>query len=357
MKIAIDAGHGSQTSGKRTPDGYREHWINVRCAYFCEELLKENGISTIRVGWDDTNAKDDGDVALSTRQKQIKSAKCDYSVSFHANAYGATWNGANGVETLIHSRSAYQRDSRKFAEKLQAHLIQGTKQSNRGVKTQTLAMCNCVAMGVKAAALVEVGFMTNQSEAGLMKTDAFCKEQGEDVARGIMEYIGVSPKSNTSAAKPDAKVPVIPKKNTTLRATATKAGVQKYLNTHYGNAIAAVIGRELDEDGKFGTKSKKGLCIAIQTELNAHGAGISVDANFGSGSSAAWNKYFGSLKSGSRGIGVTLAQCLLVGFGYNPNGIDGIAGNGFKNATNQLLKSLGLTQNGAIVGSVVAKLL
>lgn len=27
--IAIDAGHGSNTAGKRTPDGYREHWINV----------------------------------------------------------------------------------------------------------------------------------------------------------------------------------------------------------------------------------------------------------------------------------------------------------------------------------------
>ena len=55
-----------------------------------------------------------------------------------------------------------------------------------------LAMCNCVAMGVKAACLVEIGFMTNEHEAELMKTDAFCKEQGEEVAKGVLDYLGIN---------------------------------------------------------------------------------------------------------------------------------------------------------------------
>ena len=41
-KIAVDAGHGSQTAGKRTPDGYREHWINVKTAYYLEQALQKN---------------------------------------------------------------------------------------------------------------------------------------------------------------------------------------------------------------------------------------------------------------------------------------------------------------------------
>ena len=70
-------------------------------------------------------------------------------------------------------------------------MAQGTPQKNRGVKTQSLAMCNCSALGVKAAILCEIGFMTNKAEADLMKTDKFCKEQAEEAAHGICDYLGV----------------------------------------------------------------------------------------------------------------------------------------------------------------------
>ena len=56
-------------------------------------------------------------------------------------------------------------------------------------------MCNCVAMGTKASVLVEIGFMTNKRESELMKTEAFCKEQGEDAARGILDYLGIPVKT------------------------------------------------------------------------------------------------------------------------------------------------------------------
>lgn len=186
--VAIDAGHGSNTAGKRTPDGYREHWINVACASFCDTALKRCGIKTVRVAWDDTNAKDDEDMALTARQKIIKTNNCRVSVSFHANAYSNGWNDAQGVETLISNK--YPADSLTLAKLAQAYLIQSTPQKNRGVKTQALAMCNCNAMGTKAAILVEIGFMTNKAEADLMKTDKFCKEQAEEVAHAICDYVG-----------------------------------------------------------------------------------------------------------------------------------------------------------------------
>ena len=187
--VAVDAGHGANTAGKRTPDGYREHWINVASASFCEKALIRCGINVVRVAWDDTNAKDDEDVALTTRQKIIKANHCQVSVSFHANAYGNGWNDAQGVETLISNK--YPADSRALANIVQSYLVQGTPQKNRGVKTQSLAMCNCNALGTKAAILVEIGFMTNKVEADLMKTDKFCKEQAEEVAHGIRDYLGV----------------------------------------------------------------------------------------------------------------------------------------------------------------------
>ena len=59
FKVAIDAGHGSDTAGKRTPDGYREHWIDVRCAIFAEEAFNRCGIEVFRCAWNDANYNDE----------------------------------------------------------------------------------------------------------------------------------------------------------------------------------------------------------------------------------------------------------------------------------------------------------
>ena len=208
IKVAVDAGHGSNTAGKRTPDDYREHWINVNVAYMLAAALKKNGFEVVPIGWNDINAKDDTDVALTTRQKTIKAAGCDYSISCHANAVGSGGSAASGVETLIHSNTAYQGDSRRLAEKVQARLVQGTPQKNRGVKTQTLAMCNCNAMGTRASILCEIGFMTNKEEAELMKKAYFCQEQAEDICKGFCDYLGKDYKPLTGVVpKPIDVVP------------------------------------------------------------------------------------------------------------------------------------------------------
>lgn len=200
--IAVGAGHGSWTAGKRTVDGYKEHYINVQSAYYCTLMLQAHGIKVIQIAWDDLNAKDDSDVALTTRQNQVKAAGCDYSISFHANAHGngSTWTTAQGVSTHYHLYSQYRGDSKRLATAVQKRLVQGTAQKNRGTKAQDLAMCNCTKMGTKASVLVEIGFMTNYNEAMLMKTTAFCKEQGEDAARGILDYLGIPVKATTTTS-------------------------------------------------------------------------------------------------------------------------------------------------------------
>lgn len=191
MKIAIDAGHGSNTPGKRTPDGYREHYGNVMCAVFFAKAMERCGVAYIKTGWNDENSKDDEDVSLSARQKAIKAAGCDYSISFHFNAYGDgnTFNTAEGIETLYSNK--YPGDSKRMAERIHAELIKGTTQKNRGVKAQRLAMCDCNAMKTKASVLVECAFMTNKREAELMKSLDYCKECAEEAAKGFCAYVSV----------------------------------------------------------------------------------------------------------------------------------------------------------------------
>lgn len=142
-----------------------------------------------------------------------------------------------------------------------------------------------------------------------------------------------------------------------LKITQSKKEIQKFLNTYYGTEIKKVVGALLSVDGDIGNKSKLALGVAIQVELNKLGAGLDIDGKIGSKSATAWNKYVGTLKSGSRGIFVTLWQCILVGHNYDPSGIDGSFGNGCKDATNKLFAKIGLTKDSSVSGSDINALL
>lgn len=209
IKIAIDAGHGSNTPGKRTPpftknidinkDGiidvkkgrqYREHYANVGVANLLYKKLATRGYDVIKSGWDDTDSKDDVDTSLSARQKKIKTAKCDYSVSIHFNAYGDgnSFNSASGVGVFIHNK--YPKDSQKLAEYILKELVKNTSQKNRGIHSENFAMCNCRTLSTKASVICELAFMTNKDEAmELIVNSVFWEESAEEIADAIDLYV------------------------------------------------------------------------------------------------------------------------------------------------------------------------
>lgn len=322
IKVAVDAGHGSNTIGKRTPDGYREHWINVRTAYYLTLALERCGFSVFKTGWNDTNSKDDADTSLSARQKAIKNAGCRYSISCHANAYGSGWNDAQGIETLISNKSSAVKDSLRMAMKIHNRLIEGTSQKNRGVKTQSLSMCNCTSMGTDASVLVEIGFMTNHYEAQLMETDEFTKECGEEIAHGFCDYLGVS-------YIPDSVVvPVDPFVNCS---DIQLYGIQKareFIVTK-GDGIPSEDFKELKTQ-------------VLQTAMNLdYKAGLAVDGRFGPKSNNALGTHY--IAKGEKQYMVTAAEILMYMNDINPNGIEepGHYGNGLTNAAKKKFGGLG----------------
>ena len=306
-KVAVDAGHGSNTAGKRTPNGYREHWVNVKCANFFNEAMKRHGFETLKVGWNDSDSTDDVDIALSTRQQQIKNAKCDISVSWHANAFGdgKTYNNSQGIETLIHNDSAKVKDSGSLAIKVQNNLIKGTQQKNRGVKTQSLAMCNCAAMGTKASVLIEIGFMTNKHEAELMQTDAFCLECAEEAAQGVCEYFGVNyiKPNGSSIFKPTP--PTMP--NNTVQNTYSHKDFIKDVQ----KAILAKV------DGIAGSETLSKTVTVSKTKNNRHAV-------------------------------VRPLQKYLNSIGFNCGTVDGIAGIKFDAAVKAFQRANGCVVDGEI---------
>lgn len=212
IKIAVDAGHGSKTAGKRTPpmpdnldfnnDGVidvkkcellPEHVANVGVCTFLKAELLRNGFDVYQSAWDDDNGWNDADVELTTRQKNIKAAGCKYSVSVHFNAYGdgKTFNSANGVGTYIHSNPARVGNSKKLAGLIQKRLCECTVQKNRGINAEGFALCNCETLGTKASVLVELAFMTNEKEATEMVANAlFWKECAKEICKGFCDMEG-----------------------------------------------------------------------------------------------------------------------------------------------------------------------
>ena len=131
------------------------------------------------------------DLSLTARVQIANASKATLLVTFAYNAAARddVFSSANGVETFYSPINPYPTQSKNLATKIQNRLIEGTKQSNRGVKSANfyvLRAANCPSV------LVEAGFMTNLREAKLMMDPDFQRQVGEEACHGVCDYLDVS---------------------------------------------------------------------------------------------------------------------------------------------------------------------
>ena len=187
MKIvAISDGHGMETAGKRTPllpNGMimLENEFNSAVKRYLDAELKRCGFNTLLV------AEGSFDVALTTRTNLANNAGADIYVSIHANAFDGVFNDSDpkGIETFYYPGSV---EGKRLAESIHKYLIQGTNQTNRGIKTANFHEIRETNM---PAVLIEAGFMDNLEEAMLLLDDGFRKEVAKEIAMGVCDYFGV----------------------------------------------------------------------------------------------------------------------------------------------------------------------
>ncbi|WP_219639064.1 N-acetylmuramoyl-L-alanine amidase [Cohnella sp. CFH 77786] len=196
MKVAIDAGHGPDTPGKRCPDdSMREFQFNsVVARYVRDGLSGYIGVETIFTHADDGSR----DVPLKERTDKANAWKADVLVSIHANAMGEGWNDAQGIETFVYTTRP--AEAVKLAEAIQQYLVMGTGRKNRGVKAENFHMLRETHM---TAILAECGFMTNREEAELLKSDAYRRNCANAIVAGIVKVYGLSKKTQTPAPEPE----------------------------------------------------------------------------------------------------------------------------------------------------------
>ena len=191
--IALDAGHGPNTAGKRTPmfdDGtfMHEYDFNNAVLKLLRARLSENGNFEV-----DVCSADGYDKLLSDRVKTEKFSDADLFLSIHANAMTGEWGNAKGIETFWNKGSS---KGEKFAKIFQNNLVSDTGLYNRNAKsapgpyypTSLYVLRNTYAPAV----LIECGFMDNKVEASKLITSEYRTLCSESLYKSILEIFNVT---------------------------------------------------------------------------------------------------------------------------------------------------------------------
>jgi N-acetylmuramoyl-L-alanine amidase len=192
--VILDAGHGPNTPGKRSPDGMKEFEFNSRVADVMKaELEKYEGVSVI------FTHEAGRDVSLNERTDKANQIKADVFISLHANAFRGVMGDHTGIETYVHSSNP--KESRQLAERIQSALASATGLANRGVKTANFHVLRETNM---TAILIEHGYMDSKVDLPKLKSDEYRKLCGVTNAKSVAEFLGLkrkpepkpTPKSN-----------------------------------------------------------------------------------------------------------------------------------------------------------------
>lgn len=194
MKIMLDAGHGYNTPGKRSPDGLREYEFTRAVANFAKPLLENYQNTAVFFAH-----SDEQDIPLRERTDKANQLKADVYVSIHANAYGSTWNDANGIETYVYPGKP--QEAYELAQKIQRNLVIATGLRDRGVKTADFHVLRETHM---TSVLTECGFMTNRQEAALMRSDTYRKTCAEAIVKALAHQYKLKPKSEENKTSSSA---------------------------------------------------------------------------------------------------------------------------------------------------------
>lgn len=183
IRIYIDQGHNPEPPNTgAVGNGLREQDITYRVGQELASLLRANGNFDVRLSrpTPDTQIGTSNASSLALRVADANTWGADYFISIHTNA--ADSPQANGSEQLVYRTvgTAY-----RLAEEIGESLAEATGLRNRGVIARPgLYVLRRTAM---PAVLSEIGFISNPSEAALMRDrpDLFA----EGIYRGILAFL------------------------------------------------------------------------------------------------------------------------------------------------------------------------
>lgn len=203
FKIALDAGHGYYTPGKRClrsidANETREWWLNDRICDKVEVKLKVyGGYSLLRV--DDTSGKKD--IPLEDRVRKANEFGADIYLSVHHNA-GVSGGSGGGIISIAYTKASAK--SKEYQKLIYDDLIKHTGlKGNRStpLPLQNLFVCRETTM---PAVLVECGFMDSTTDVPIILTESFAERCANALVESLAE-IGKLTKG-TQATETSSKI-------------------------------------------------------------------------------------------------------------------------------------------------------
>lgn len=269
FKIAIDAGHGMNTPGKRTPSGEREWSFNNKVAVaVIAKLNMYQNVQILRL--DDATGKTD--IPLKTRTDRANAWKADVLVSCHHNAYTGKWGSHGGVETYTFSGAS--QNSRDVATLIHPLVVKAMGLRDRGRKSMNLHMLRESKM---PAILVEGGFMDSTTDIGAIRNDLRLKMQGEGIGQGLAAYFNLKLKVNSSTLPASTVYQYRDKGSVigSLQKKLNRLGYQLVVDNIFGPAVLAAVKdfqkkNGLAVDGKVGPLTQAKITALLVSKSNLY---------------------------------------------------------------------------------------
>ena len=188
--VVIDPGHGGIDGGAVSVLGDQEQGINLAISLKLKDKLKDKGIGVVMTRETDAGLYGENDrnkkvADMKARCSLINEVNPDLMVSIHQNNYSS--EGVKGAQVFYYSHST---EGEKAAVILQNHLKEGLDKNN-----ERMAKKNdnyYILINVKCPAVIaECGFLSNYSEAELLKSEEYQEKVAQALCDGICEYLEV----------------------------------------------------------------------------------------------------------------------------------------------------------------------
>ncbi len=173
--VVLDAGHGGSDPGTQAA-GLDEKDLNLAVERRVAELLTAAGVRAAR-----TRTADEY-VTLADRAQMANDLGAELFVSIHTNA-SASSTEFHGVETYY---LAGRQDSRALAACLHRSVLSATGAHDNSLRTAGFYVLRHTDM---PAALVEMGYVTNEAELALLRSDDYREAIAQGIADGVVAYL------------------------------------------------------------------------------------------------------------------------------------------------------------------------
>lgn len=182
-KIFIDPGHGGPDPGA-VGNGVTEEYVNLNVSLELARLLRNAGFD-VRVyrTTSDENVLTNKNADLRNRAQMANNWGADYFISIHTNS--STNPAAQGAEAYVYRLGGA---SERLGKAILASIAEELGSRNRGVMAANFAVLRRTNM---PAVLVELGYLTNATEALNLNSPAWQRAVAGAIANGVISYLGV----------------------------------------------------------------------------------------------------------------------------------------------------------------------